>query len=128
MATICLAIWQDFVWQFGNDLFGDLVEKCVDTGTLTYQKFLTQTQELLGQIKHTEFYKQLKRYKMRADDNLLFIYMAYLFVENSDDCISFDDLCSIYDERDDFEHHCRKEVVLQRRRSQAGGRTLVFAA
>ena len=90
------------------DVFGDLVEKCVDTGTLPYQKFLTQTQELLGQIKHTEFYKQLKRYKMRADDNLLFIYMAYLFVENSDDCISFDDLRSIYDERDDFEHHCRR--------------------
>ncbi len=90
------------------DAFGILVEKRVDTGTLTYQRFQTQTQELLNQIKHTEFAKKLKRYKMREDDSLLFIYMTYLFVDNNDDCINFDDLHSVYDNNDDFEHRCRR--------------------
>lgn len=53
--------------------------------------------EMLEHIKDSVFAKTLRQYKLTEEENLLFIYMTHLFVNNEDDCINFFDLGKIYD-------------------------------
>lgn len=53
--------------------------------------------EMLDHIKDSVFAKTLRQYKLTEEENLLFIYMTHLFVNNEDDCINFFDLAKIYD-------------------------------
>ena len=64
----------------------------------TYDSLKEQTNEMLEEIKDTVFAKQLNHYGLCDDDKLLFIFMAHLFVENSDDNIGFHDIDDLFDD------------------------------
>lgn len=66
----------------------------------TYDSLKEQTNEMLEEIKDTVFAKQLNHYGLCDDDKLLFIFMAHLFVENSDDNIGFHDIDDLFDDGD----------------------------
>ena len=64
---------------------------------LPYDQLQTDVLEMLNQIRHTCFAQTLKRELYDEDDIMLFIFMAYLFIENADDNIGFHDLDDLYD-------------------------------
>ena len=64
---------------------------------ISYSKIMSVTEEMLEEIKDTTFAKGLRNYHLDDDDRLLFIYMAYLFVENDDDRIGLHDIDYLYD-------------------------------
>lgn len=66
----------------------------------TYDSLKERTNEMLEEIKDTVFAKQLTHYGLCDDDKLLFIFMAHLFVENSDDNIGFHDIDDLFDDGD----------------------------
>lgn len=66
----------------------------------TYDSLKEQTREMLEEIKDSVFAKQLNRCELCDDDKLLFIFMAHLFVENSDDNIGFHDIDDLFDDGD----------------------------
>lgn len=66
----------------------------------TYDSLKEQTNEMLEEIKDTVFARQLNHCELCDDDKLLFIFMAHLFVENSDDNIGFHDIDDLFDDGD----------------------------
>ena len=78
------------------DRFDQLINE-KDDDELTNESLMQQTMELLHEIRETEFAKRLGNYNLEKDMSLLFIFMAHLYVENSDDHIMFHNIDDIYD-------------------------------
>lgn len=69
-----------------------------DNDEISYEMLTTLVKEKLNDIKRTPFAKELKRARLTDETLMIFIYMAHLFVENSDDMIGFHDLSKLYDD------------------------------
>ncbi len=78
------------------DRFDQLMNE-KDDDELTNESLMRQTMELLHEIHDTEFAKRLGNYNLDNEMLLLFIFMAHLYVENSDDHIMFHNIDDIYD-------------------------------
>lgn len=68
-----------------------------DNDELTHDQLLSQTKEMLEEIRESVFAKELRKYYLCDEDLLLFIFMAHLFVENNDDNIGFHDIDNLFD-------------------------------
>lgn len=68
-----------------------------DNDELTHDQLLSQTKEMLEEIRESIFAKELRKYCLCDEDLLLFIFMAHLFVENNDDNIGFHDIDNLFD-------------------------------
>lgn len=79
------------------DTFSTLMDE-KDDDELTYDALKSETLGLLAQISQSHFHRCLRRLGMDDDYNLLFIFMAHLFVENNDDRIGFHDIDNLYDD------------------------------
>ena len=77
-----------------------------DDDEMTYSQVMEETKAMLEQIKATAFARTLRGYAMDEDEQLLFIFMAHLFVENNDDRIRFSDIENLYD-NDDIPSWCK---------------------
>lgn len=88
--------------------FNDLMEEMNENET-THDVVLAQTKEYLSEIKDIYFVRTLKRLNLREENELLFIFMAHLFVENNDDCIGFSDIDDLYD-NDKIPCWCKSEL------------------
>lgn len=64
----------------------------------THESLARLTFEMLDEIGDTIFARRLRAYQFCRTDQLLFIYMAHLFVENNDDNIVFNDIENIFDD------------------------------
>ena len=71
-----------------------------DDDELTHDSLMEQTMEMLVEIKGTKFATELRRCGFGDEDTLLFVFMAHLFVENSDDNIGFHDIDDIFDDNE----------------------------
>ena len=67
-------------------------------GEHTYCSLLTETMDMLEEIKDTVFARNLCSSYLCSEDKLLFILMAHLYVENNDDRIGFGDLENLFPE------------------------------
>lgn len=67
---------------------------------LSHDALSIRVKELLDEIKNTVFSTALRRCDMNDEDNLLFVFMAHLFVENNDDNIQFCDIEDIFDDEE----------------------------
>lgn len=76
---------------------------------ISYDKIMENTQEMLEEIKDSTFAKELRKCGLCEDDQILFIFMAYLYVENDDNCIGFHDIDDLYDNRD-IPSWCKREL------------------
>ena len=90
------------------DKFTQLMKE-KDDDEITYDKIKERTEEMLEEIKDSIFVKELKKYQMCSDDRMLFIFMAYLYVENDDNCIGFHDIDDLYDNCD-IPIWCKREL------------------
>ncbi len=79
------------------DHFRRLVDEKEDC-ELSLNDLMRETFEMLEDIKDSVFARALQRNNLNSFNKLVFIYMAYLFVENSDDNIGFHDIEKIFDE------------------------------
>ena len=79
------------------DRFDRLMDE-KDDDELTHDSLMEQTKEMLEEIKNTGFARNLRRCGLCDEDNLLFIFMAHLFVENNDDNIGFHDIDNLFDD------------------------------
>ncbi len=75
----------------------------------THATLIEQTTDMLEEIKDTDFAIALRRCNLGAEDTLLFIFMAHLFVENNDDNIGFHDIDDIFDENE-IPGWCKREL------------------
>lgn len=80
---------------------------------MTYSEISERTEEMLEEIKDSVFARELSGYPMDKDEKLLFIFMAYLFVENNDNNIGFRDIQSLYD-GDKIPSWCRDSLRYHR--------------
>lgn len=78
------------------DRFNDLMEE-INDDEITHDALLSSTNDYLAEIKNSYFARKLKSFELIEENNLLFIYMAHLFVENDDDRIGFHDIDNLYD-------------------------------
>lgn len=78
------------------DIFDRLMDE-KDDDELTHDLLKSNTMGLLEDIHDSEFATLIRAMGMCSEDQLLFIYMAHLFVENRDDNIGFGDLENIFD-------------------------------
>lgn len=69
-------------------------------GEHTYCSLLTETMDMLEEIKDTVFARNLCSSYLCSEDKLLFILMAHLYVENNDDRIGFGDLENLFDDEE----------------------------
>lgn len=67
---------------------------------LSHDALSARVKELLCDIKDTVFATALRRCDFNDEDNLLFVFMAHLFVENNDDNIQFCDIEDIFDDEE----------------------------
>ncbi len=81
------------------DRFNKLMKEKNDD-ELTHSALIDNTKELLEEIRETEFARKLRNLNFRDEEMLIFIYMAHLFVENSDDNIGFHDIDNIYEDNE----------------------------
>lgn len=70
-----------------------------DDEEISYQKIVKRTDEMLFEIKSSILAQELRKCNLNSEDKILFIFMAHLFVENSDDNIGFNDIEKLYDYR-----------------------------
>lgn len=77
------------------DRFDQLMNE-KDDDELAHDSLMEQTMGMIDEIKHTTFATELRRCNFGNEDTLLFIFMAHLFVENSDDNIGFHDIDDIF--------------------------------
>ena len=103
------------------DRFNTLMKEKNDD-EITNEILSTQTHDMLEEIKNTVFARNLRGFNMDDDDELLFIYMAHLFVENNDDNILFSDIENIYD-NDEIPVWCKRQ--LRNRESELFRRQLI---
>lgn len=96
----------DLITFFG--LFKKLFKE-KENNELDYTSFLEQTNHLLSSIPQSSLARGLKRYKLSKDRAFLFIYMAYLLIEDSNEDIRFYEIENLYDD-DDIPSWCRNEL------------------
>lgn len=89
---------------------------------LSHDALSARVKELLDEIKDSVFATALKRCNLNDEDNLLFVFMAHLFVENNDDNIQFCDIEDIYDDEEIPGHQKR---ILRSHSSQLFDRKLI---
>ena len=90
------------------DLFKKL-SKEKENNELDYHSFLEHTNELLGCIPQSSLVRGLKKYKLNEERAFLFIYMAYLLVEESNDDVRFYEIENLYDD-DEIPGWCKSEL------------------
>ena len=90
------------------DVFAKLMREKEDD-EITYDKIKESVDEMLEAIKDSTFAKEFGKYQLCGDDRLLFIFMAYLYVENDDNCIGFHDIDDLYDNKD-IPSWCKREL------------------
>lgn len=90
------------------DEFSKLMKEKEDD-EITYDKITERTEEMLKAIKDSTFAKELRKYHLSGEDRILFIFMAYLYVENDDNCIGFHDIDDLYDNHD-IPFWCKREL------------------
>lgn len=90
------------------DLFRKLFKE-KENSELDYRSLLEQTKELLSTIPESSLARGLKRYKLDEDNSILFVYMAYLFVEDYNENINFYEIESLYDD-DEIPYWCKSEL------------------
>lgn len=78
------------------DRFDSMMQE-MDNNETSHKKLLGQTIEHLEEVKDSYFARSLKSFCLDDEEQLLFIFMAHLFIENSDDCIGFHDIDDLYD-------------------------------
>lgn len=71
-----------------------------DDGEQTHDSLRELTLAMLDEIKDTVFATNLRHYHLSHEDELLFIFMAHLYVENADDNIVFSDIDDIFDDEE----------------------------
>lgn len=81
-------------------------------GEITYERFKNEMMENLREIRDTAFARAIKGLQLCENDTMLFLFMAYLFLENCDDDIRFSDIEDLYDNcrlpgwvRNEFKQH-----------------------
>ncbi|MDE6549789.1 MAG: ATP-binding protein [Muribaculaceae bacterium] len=65
---------------------------------ISYEMLRKLNEENLEQISNTHFAQTLKQELHRADDRLMFVHMAHLYISMMDEYISFQDIGHIYDD------------------------------
>lgn len=90
------------------DLFKKLYKE-KENSELDYNSFLERTNDLLSCIPHSSLVRGLKKYKLNEDRAFLFIYMAYLLVEDSNEDIRFYEIENLYDD-DEIPGWCKSEL------------------
>ena len=83
-----------------NDFF-DRVNRLMkekDREEITYDNLEKNILDVIEEIKDTSFGRAIKGYSLDSDVLILFIFMAHLYVENSDDNIQFSDIEDLYDD------------------------------
>lgn len=90
------------------DRFNELMEEKSEDET-THDAVLVQTEGYLAEIRDTHFAQSLKRFNLHAEDRLLFIFMAHLFVENNDDRIGLGDIDDLFD-NNKIPFWCKREL------------------
>lgn len=78
--------------------FGELIDEMSD-GEKSHKELIEATNDLLDAIKDFQFFKKLNKLILENESVLLFIHMAYLYVENEDDRIGLYDIRYLYDNR-----------------------------
>ena len=78
------------------DRFNDMMKEKKDD-EISHDTLLTRTKDYIAEIKTTYFARTLEGFELCSEDILLFVYMAHLFVENSDDYIGYGDIGNLYD-------------------------------
>ena len=78
------------------DWFSKLMKE-KENDEISYDKLKDNVEAMLEEIKDFSFAKALRAYNLNGDDQLLFIFMAHLYVENDDDRIGFYDIDNLYD-------------------------------
>lgn len=78
------------------DLFSTMMDE-KDDDELQYHELFKRTLDMLDEIKDTVFVRELNSLRLESHIKLLFIYMAFLFVENNDNCITLNDIRNLYD-------------------------------
>ena len=81
------------------DRFSTLMDE-KDDDELTHESLKSRTMEMLEEIRTTAFATELRRCNLDCHDTLLFVFMAHLFVDNSDDNILFSDIDDLFDNDD----------------------------
>lgn len=87
------------------DAFKNLLKE-KDKNELDYNSIKEQTRQLLDCIPESSLTKGLKRYKLDDDRALLFIYMAYLLVDDCNEEIYFYEIENLYDD-DEIPYWCK---------------------
>lgn len=90
------------------DVFRKLVgEK--DDDELTYVALSERVQEMLAEIRESSLARGIRKYKLGKDDTMLFVFMAYLYVEDDNDDIRLFELERLY-ENDELPTWVRREL------------------
>lgn len=76
---------------------------------LDYESLLEQTKELLNCVPDTSLAQGLKKHKLCEDRALLFIYMAYLLIEDRNEQIRLYEIENIYDD-EEIPFWCKNEL------------------
>lgn len=70
-----------------------------ENNEISYDEICKLTLEMLAKIKDSNFATSLQKYLLDDDNLVLFVYMAHLFIENNDDCITYFDIADLYDNK-----------------------------
>ena len=76
---------------------------------LTYKALSERVQELLAEIRDSSLSRGIRKYKLDEADALLFVFMAYLYVEDDNDDIRLYELVRLY-ENDEVPSWVRQEL------------------
>lgn len=78
------------------DFLNDLSEE-ISNDELAHKAILERTNNAFSKIANTHFARMLSQFKLTEEERLLFMFMAHLFVDDSDDNIHFYQLEGLYD-------------------------------
>lgn len=94
------------------DRFNSLMEE-KNKDELTHDALIEETQKMLECIRKSAFAKAIRFYNLDDEHFILFVFMAHLFVENSDDNICFHDIDHLYDD-DETPSWCKRSMRSRR--------------
>ncbi len=79
------------------DYFANLKDQH-DNDELPYDALMISVREACDDISNTSFMKKLRILSLCDEEELLFIFMAHLYIENCDDRINFYDIDDLFDD------------------------------
>lgn len=94
------------VFSFFDEFRKKISEK--EREEITYAGLKEQVDAMLGEIRNTQFARQLQGYKLSSDELLLFIYMTYLYIDDNNDDIRIYELERLYDD-EEVPFWCRRQ-------------------